>query len=279
VVPVLAEDVLQVQAAVFLNVEAFVFDFGAQPSDLVGDGDDRIPADRQIGQPGKGGFFAGGRDFLAEDGSQRPGPLEAVGVRQLFDPAQQFGFQHRMEIGEGAGRMFLRQALGAMTVAEAQITGAVNADDGVGLETEIIQGLHTQESLGVPTQEVRESPTAHMADEVVQGLGDGQGGLRGARQMIEIVEDGAFQIAQVIIGRASAAQPQAKEQQPPPVEKTPVVIDQRLVASVRQLVQPPGQFREEVADGATKIRAKATTFRADAAGQSHGFGSRPGTIG
>src|SRR6266699_6852030 len=29
VVPVLAEDVLQVQAAVFLNVEAFVFDFGA----------------------------------------------------------------------------------------------------------------------------------------------------------------------------------------------------------------------------------------------------------
>ena len=27
VVPVLAEDVLQVQAAVFLNVEAFVFDF------------------------------------------------------------------------------------------------------------------------------------------------------------------------------------------------------------------------------------------------------------
>ena len=28
-VPVLAEDVLQVQAAVFLNVEAFVFDFGA----------------------------------------------------------------------------------------------------------------------------------------------------------------------------------------------------------------------------------------------------------
>src|SRR6266508_6159211 len=56
VVPVLAEDVLQVQAAVLLNVEAFVFDFGAEPTDLVGDGGNRIPVDRQIGQPGKGGF-------------------------------------------------------------------------------------------------------------------------------------------------------------------------------------------------------------------------------
>ncbi len=69
-VPVLAEDVLQVQAAVFLNVEAFVFDFLAQPSDLVGDGEDRLPVDCQIGQPGKGGFLAGGRGFLAENGPQ-----------------------------------------------------------------------------------------------------------------------------------------------------------------------------------------------------------------
>jgi hypothetical protein len=37
-VPVLAEDVLRFKPLFFLNVEAFVFDFLAQPSDLVGDG-------------------------------------------------------------------------------------------------------------------------------------------------------------------------------------------------------------------------------------------------
>ena len=87
VVPVLAEDVLQVQAAVFLNVEAFVFDFDAQASDLVGNGDDGLPVDRQVGQPGKGGDFPCGGGFLAEDGPQSPRAFLAVDIGQMLDPA------------------------------------------------------------------------------------------------------------------------------------------------------------------------------------------------
>ena len=82
-----------------------------------------------------------------------------------------------------------------------------------------------------------------------EGFGDRQGILVGAGQEVEIMEHGAFQIAQVIIGGAAAAQGQAKKQQAPPAQKTAVIIDQRLLTSIGQLVQPGGQMGEEVADG------------------------------
>jgi len=85
-VPVLAADVLQVQAAVFLNVEAFVFDFDAQAADLVGNGDDGLPVARQIGQPGKRRYFAGGGGFLTEDGSESPRAILAVSIGQMLHP-------------------------------------------------------------------------------------------------------------------------------------------------------------------------------------------------
>ena len=100
VVPFWAEDVLQVQAAVSLNVEAFVFDLGAKPSDLVGDGDERIPVDRQTGQPGKGCFLAGGGGFLAEQGAQGPGAFLAVGIGQMLDPAVYAASLARQRHGE-----------------------------------------------------------------------------------------------------------------------------------------------------------------------------------
>ena len=366
VVPVLAEDVLQVQAAVFLNIEAFVFDFDAQPADLVGNGDDGLPVDRQIGQPGKGCFFAGGRSFLTEDGPQSPRAFLAVDVRQMFDPSvnaarfvrqlggeflfglkfqkglkllpqsgqaaflegdhempmilltdgkraatsvesvkvqaepqlrerglesagqpvkgleftilflllivgrgatgrifdelagqgngqsgagQQLGFEHRMEIGDLARGVFLGQALRAMVMAETEITGAVYGGHEIALEPEIVQGFHADKPLGVLPEQLSESRAADMADKVVERLGDGQSVLLGVRQKIEIMEDGAFQIAQVVIGRTPATQPQSEEQQSPPTQKAPVIFHQRLATGIGQLVQPGGQLREEVADG------------------------------
>ena len=367
VVPVLAEDVLQVQAAVFLNVEAFVFDFDAQATDLVGNGDDGLAVDRQIGQPSKGGFFAGGGSFLTEDGPQSPGAFLAVEVGQMLDPSinaarfvrqlgdkflfglklqkglkllpqirqaallkghdampmvfltdgkgaaasvegveiqtepqlgerglegggqpvkglefailllclivgrgaagrildelagqrerqpgggQQLGFQHWMKVGDLARGMFLGQALRAVAVAETEIAGAVNGGHQIALEPEIVQGFHADEPLRVLPEQQSESRAADMADKVVERFGNRQSILIGASQKIEIVEDGAFQVAQIIIGRAAAAQTQAKEQQPPPAQEAPVINDQRLATGIGQLVQPGGQLRKEVADGA-----------------------------
>ena len=157
-----------------------------------------------------------------------------------------------MEIGDSARGVLLSQALGTMMVTEAEITGAIHGGHEIALETEIVQGFHADEPLGVLVEQLGEGSAADMSNKVIEGLGDWQGILFGARQPIEIVEDGAFQVAQVVIGRTAAAQAQAKEEQPPPAEKTAMILDHGLEAGVGQLVQPAGQLRKEVADGFEK---------------------------
>ena len=154
-----------------------------------------------------------------------------------------------MEIGEGARGVLLRQALGTMVMTEAEVTGAINRSDEIALETEIVQSFHAHESLGVLAKQLGESGAADMSDKMIEGFGDREGILLGVRQEVEVVEDGAFQVAQVVVGRTAAAQAQAEQEQSPPAEKTAVILDHRFEAGVGQLVQPAGQFREEMADG------------------------------
>jgi len=120
------------------------------------------------------------------------------------------------------------------------------------LETEIVQGFHADEPLGVLVEQLGESGAADVSDEMIQGLGDREGLLLSAGKMVEVVEDGAFEVAQVVVGRTAAAQTQSEQEQAPPAEKTAVILDHGLEAGVGQLVQPAGQFREEVADGFEK---------------------------
>jgi hypothetical protein len=87
---------------------------------------------------------------------------------------------------------------------------------------------------------------------MIEGPGDGEGFLLGPGQMIEVVEDSAFQVAQIVIGRTAAAQAQSEQEQSPPAEKAAMILDHGLEAGIGQLVQPAGQFREEVADGLEK---------------------------
>lgn len=136
-----------------------------------------------------------------------------------------------------------------MVMTEAKVTGAVNGGNEVALETEIVQGFHADEPLGVLAQQLGESRAADMADKMIEGFGDREGILLGARQVVEVVEDGAFEVAQVVVGRTAAAQAQPEQEQSPPAEKAAVILDHGLEAGVGQLVQPVGQFREEVADG------------------------------
>jgi hypothetical protein len=139
-----------------------------------------------------------------------------------------------------------------MVVTETEIAGAIHGGDEIALEAEIVQGFHADEPLGVPVEQLAKRDAADMPDKMIEGFGDWQAILLGACQQIEVVEDGAFQVAQVTICRTAAAQAQAEQEQSPPAEKAAMILDHRLEASVGQLVQPSGQFREEVADGFEK---------------------------
>src|SRR5208337_2140897 len=106
-----------------------------------------------------------------------------------------------MEIGDSARGMLLSQALGTMVMTEAEVTGAINGGNEIALETRIIQGLHADEPLGVLEEQVGESGAADVPNEMIEGLGHREGLLLGACQEVEVVEDGAFEVAQVVIGR------------------------------------------------------------------------------
>jgi hypothetical protein len=174
--------------------------------------------------------------------------LTGQGDRQT-GRGQQLGFQDRMEIGDAARGVLLGQALGAMVVAETEIAGAIDGGNEITLKTEVVQGFHADESSSVLVAQQSEGGAANVSDEVIEGFGHRQAILLGARQVVEVVENGAFQVAQVIVGGTAASQAQAKEQQPPPAEKAGLIVDQRLQASVGQLVEPARLFGEEVADG------------------------------
>jgi hypothetical protein len=102
--------------------------------------------------------------------------------------------------------MLLSQALGTVVMTEAEVTRAVNGSDEIALEAQIVQSFHADQPLSVLVEELGESGAADVSDEVIQGLGDREGVLLGAGQKVEVVEDGAFEVAQVVIGRTAAAQ-------------------------------------------------------------------------
>jgi len=133
-------------------------------------------------------------------------------------------------------------------MTEAEVAGAIHGGNEVALETEIVQGFHADQPPRVLVAQLGEGGAADVSNKVIQGFGDRQGILLCARQVVEIVENGAFEVAQVVIGGTTAAQAQPKEEQPPKAEEAAVVLDHRRKAGVGQLVQPVGQFREEVAE-------------------------------
>jgi hypothetical protein len=139
-----------------------------------------------------------------------------------------------------------------MVMTKAELTGAINGGDEVGLETEIVQGFHAHEPLGVLVEQLGERSAADVSDKMIQGFGDWEGLLLGARQVVQVVEDGAFEVAQVVTGPTAAAQAQPEQEQSPPAEKAAVIHDHGLEAGIGHVVQPAGRLGEEMADGFKK---------------------------
>mgnify|MGYP001561357782 CR=1 FL=1 len=78
---------------------------------------------------------------------------------------------------------------------------------------------------------------------------DGQGILFGARQSIEIQQHARFQIAELKIQLAAAAQFQTKQEPPPPEEKARVLSDHRHKAGIRKFLGPVIELGTEMPDG------------------------------
>jgi hypothetical protein len=119
-----------------------------------------------------------------------------------------------MEIGEGPEGVLLGQALRAVAMTETEVTGAVNGSDELALEAEIVQGFHADEPLEVVPEQQREGWAADMADRMIEGPGDRESFLVGAGQAVQIVEEGTFEVAQVVIGGAAATRSSPRSSNP-----------------------------------------------------------------
>src|SRR5438445_1691399 len=86
-----------------------------------------------------------------------------------------------------------------MVMTEAEIAGAINGGDEVTLEAEIVQGFHADEPLGMQMKQLGESRAADVADKMIEGFGDREGILLSVGQEVEIVEDGAIEVTQVVL--------------------------------------------------------------------------------
>jgi len=59
-------------------------------------------------------------------------------------------------------------------MTEAKVTGAINGGNEIALETEIVQGFHADEPLGVLVEQLGESGAADVPNEMIEGFGDRQ---------------------------------------------------------------------------------------------------------
>ena len=81
----------EIEAAIFLDIEAFVLDFPAQATALVGQGINIVRGGDEVGQPFEGGragfLMTVGFGFLANDHVQVVDAFLAIFIGDVLDPA------------------------------------------------------------------------------------------------------------------------------------------------------------------------------------------------
>ncbi len=95
-------------------------------------------------------------------------------------------------------------------VVLTEVAGAIDGDYEVTLKTEIIQSFHADQPAGVLVKQLGEGGAADVPNKVIQSFGDRQGILLRARQVVEVVEDGAFQVAQSLSAERQLPKPSPK---------------------------------------------------------------------
>ena len=91
-----------------------------------------------------------------------------------------------------------------------------------------------------------------MAEEVIEGFMDRQGLLLGFGQLIDVVQDGQFDVPELVVQGAPAPQFEGEQKQAPPDQEAFVIDDHLPETGVRQLIDPRIEIRPEVAEGPNK---------------------------
>ena len=90
---------------------------------------------------------------------------------------------------------------------------------------------------------------ADMAQEVSQGFMDGQRALLGLGQLVGVSQHAQFEVAQLEVQVAAAAQFEAEKQEAPPEQEARVVDDHGLETGIGELIGPGVELGPEVVDG------------------------------
>jgi hypothetical protein len=95
-----------------------------------------------------------------------------------------------------------------------------------------------------------------MTQVMVEGFVNRQGGLLSLGQLVGVVQNTQFQIAQFVIQVPAAAQFEAEQEHPPPQQEARLVGDHFLEAGVGQLIGPAIKPGPKVAEALEEDSAK-----------------------
>ena len=160
----------------------------------------------------------------------------------------QFGFQDRVQIN-GIAFMLVHQAVWTGPLGEAEKASAIDRNRKTALEPGGVEHLITDEPAHTIGAQLGKGSRTDMAQKMAQGLVHRQGVLLGLSQAVGIFQDVRFEIAQLKVQLAAAAQLQAKKEQSPPAKEADVIGDHRLKARIGQSLESRVESRPEVADG------------------------------
>ena len=162
--------------------------------------------------------------------------------------AEQLGLQHLVQIQRGFA-VPLHQAMLAVPAVEAQHAGAVDRDHPTPQQAGGVEDLHAHQAFDHVHVEAGPGRDRDAAEEVIEGVVDGPGGLRGLGQAVEVVQDVGVAGLEIEVELAARAELEEVQGDAPPGQEAAVVLDGVGVAGVGELIEPVVEAGEEVADG------------------------------
>ena len=131
---------------------------------------------------------------------------------------QQFGFQDVVEV-QHLFAVALHQAVAAVPPVEADQPGGIEQQHRSAQQACGVQHLHAEQSLHALATPTLPAGQLHVADEVVEGVVNGQGSLLGLGQAVEVGQHLGAGVAQFEIELAAGAELEQIQVKPPPGEE------------------------------------------------------------
>lgn len=143
----------------------------------------------------------------------------------------------------------LRQALRAVSPVETEQASGVEQQHWPTQQAGRVQGFPAQQALRATVAELLPASLLNVADEVVEGVVDWQGRLRGLGETVEVGQHLGSAIAQLKIKLAAGTELEQVQLYSPPGQETAVVGASVLDARIGKAVEPAVEVRKKVTDG------------------------------